>query len=227
MLSKAQLKRFSSLKHKKNRIREGLFMVQGRKAFHDAAPYFELVATIEAPSEIVKVTTLDASPDIIGIFRIPDETPPLKIEDNEFAVVLDGIQDPGNLGTIIRTAHWFGVKKIFCSPDTVDVYNPKVVQATMGSIAKVGVTYVPLEDLFHQNPGKPVYGLLLEGEDIFTIESLKPGFILMGSEGHGPSMKVKRLINVPLTIPPKDSNNHPDSLNVATATAITLSQLLK
>lgn len=227
MLSKAQLKRFSSLRQKKHRTREGLFMVQGHKAFGDAKPFFELVAVIDQPSDIAKVTTLEDLPDVIGIFKIPEQKKDLKFCGEEFAVVLDGIQDPGNLGTIIRTAHWFGIKKIFCSLDTVDVYNPKVVQATMGSIAKVDVIYCKLQELFECNRQLPVYGLLLEGENIFNTKSPNPGFILMGSEGHGPSEDSRARITMPLTIPPRNPTDHPESLNVAIATAITLSQLLK
>ena len=141
-------------------------------------------------------------------------------------LALDGVQDPGNLGTIIRIADWFGIEHIFCSPDTADVYNPKVVQATMGSIARVHIHYLPLPDLFASLPeGTPVYCTFLDGENLYE-QTLSPGgIIVMGNEGNGISPEVARHINRRLLIP-----NYPpgretaDSLNVAIATAITCAE---
>ena len=142
------------------------------------------------------------------------------------ALALDGVQDPGNLGTIIRIADWFGIKSIICSMDSADVYNPKVIQATMGSIARVRVLYTPLPDLFDRLPEDvPVYGTFLDGEDIYAQPLSAHGIIVMGNEGNGISAEVARHINRRMLIP-----NYPrgretaDSLNVAIATAITCAE---
>lgn len=178
-------------------------------------------------SEIRKISTLENLPEIIAIYRIPEINIDLKVERSNFYLALDDIQDPGNLGTILRTAHWFGVKTIFCSRGTVDLYNPKVVQSTMGSISKVSVCYCDLEALFSENQGIPVYGLVLDGKNIFEQKNFKPGFILMGSEGHGPKESSLKYVTESLTIPPSDPLDYPDSLNVGVATAITLAQMIK
>lgn len=226
-ISKNRINKYAMLRLKKYRDREGLFLVQGRKAVDDTLPYFELEAMIENEPDIRKITTLENVPDVIAVYRIPQTRRNLEVESDRFTLVLDGVQDPGNMGTIIRTAHWFGVKRIFCSPDTVDVYNPKVVLSTMGSIAKVDVTYCSLTELFDSNPGLPIYGMLLEGRNIFETDNLRPGFIVMGNEGHGPKESTRSRITEGLTIPAANPGDAPDSLNVAIATAITLSQLLK
>lgn len=228
-LSKSKISKFAMLRHKKYRDKECLFIVQGEKAVKDTLPFFELEALIEDEEAIKKISTLEKIPDVIAIFKIPQssKTNLTNLPENTFILVLDGVQDPGNLGTIVRTAHWFGIKHIFCSYDTVDIYNPKVVMSTMGSIAKVDVTYCNLSELFDSNPEIPVYGLMLDGENIFKLDRLKPGFIVMGSEGHGPSISTRNKITHALTIPAANSLDHPDSLNVAIATAITLSQILK
>lgn len=233
-LSKAKISRYALLRHKKYRDRERLFIVQGKKAVADTICHFEAEAVIEDLDAIRKISTLENIPDVIAVYRIPErhfssELPDIGMEEmsSVFSLVLDGIQDPGNLGTIIRTAHWFGIKRIFCSRDTVDLYNPKVVMSTMGSIARIEVIYCNLETLLSRYRGIPVYGLLLDGENIFKQGKLPYGFILMGSEGHGPTEKLREYISRPLTIPPAESANHPDSLNVAVATAVTLSQLVK
>ena len=138
-------------------------------------------------------------------------------------LALDGVQDPGNLGTIIRVADWFGIVRIFCSRDTSDVYNPKVIQATMGSIARVDVVYTDLLDLFSSLPsGYPLYGTFLDGDDIYKRSLTPNGIIVMGNEGKGISPSVSKYINNRLLIPnfPKGRQTA-DSLNVAIATAIT------
>lgn len=244
-ISKNKTGRYAMLRNKKYRDREGLFLVQGVKAVNDTLGLYDVEAIILGPgavklpeyddftvleakeSDLKKISSLENTPDVIAIYRIPEPADrSLPVEKGEFSLVLDGVQDPGNLGTIVRTAHWFGIKNIFCSPDTVDLYNPKVVQSTMGSISKVRVIYCDIPALFDANPEMPVYGLLLHGKDIYRETHLKAGFIVMGSEGHGPGPEVCKRITTPLTIPPADPQNHPDSLNVAIATAITLSTIL-
>lgn len=145
------------------------------------------------------------------------------VSDNKLYLALDGVQDPGNLGTIIRIADWFGIEKIFCSHETADVWNPKVIQATMGSIARVEVVYVSLAELFDSLPqSMPVYGTMLDGEDISNIKLENSGIIVMGNEGNGISEEIARRLTHKLLIPnyPK-GHSTADSLNVAIATAIT------
>lgn len=226
-LSKAKIKKYSLLRHKKYRDKEGLFLVQGKKNIDDTSDYFELEDIITDKLDIEKITTLENAPDKIAVYKIPSKKFSLKAERDNFYLVLDGIQDPGNLGTIVRTAHWFGITKIFCSRESVDIYNPKTVSGTMGSLAKVDVIYCDLKDLFGENPEIPVYGLGLKGENLYEIKDLPPGFIVMGNEGHGLREETLAKIKRILTIPPKNKDNRPESLNVAIATAITLSQILK
>ena len=245
-LSKTQISKYTSLQRKKGRDREGMFLVQGAKAVADTIGHFKTELILidnkleNVPSildgepilrvsenDIKKISTLDNPPEIVAIYKIPETTHNLKRSPDEFAIVLDGIQDPGNIGTIIRTAHWFGIDTIFCSKGTADIFNPKVVQSTMGSIAKVKIIYCDLSQLFENNPETPVYGLLLEGENIFTQNKFQPGFILMGSEGHGPKEETLAYVTKKLTIPAKNPSDAPDSLNVGVATAITISQMIK
>ena len=138
------------------------------------------------------------------------------------AIALDGVQDPGNLGTIIRIADWFGVSQIYCSRDTADVYNPKVIQATMGSIARVEVSYTELNKLIDSLPDEyPLYGTLLDGNNIYEEPLSEGGLIIMGNEGNGISSKIRAKINHRLLIPNyPEGHETADSLNVAIATAI-------
>ena len=144
----------------------------------------------------------------------------------EIILALDGVQDPGNLGTIIRIADWFGITQIVCSKDTVDVFNPKVVQATMGSIAHISISYVDLFSFLKSVPEDvPIYGTVLDGEDIYTKELSSNGIIIMGNEGKGISDPIKSLITERLFIPNfTDGRDTAESLNVAIATAITCSE---
>ena len=248
-ISKGKLSKYALLRHKKYRVKEGLFMVQGEKAVEDTLGKFDVEAILSvsperysflkdkrniftvSDNEIKKISSLENIPGIIAIFKIPTDSDSsknkLSMPKGEFSLALDGVQDPGNLGTIIRTTHWFGIKRIYCSHDTVDVFNPKVVMSTMGSIAAVKVISCSLTELIEHNPDLPVYGLLLEGENIFKIKNLTPGLIIMGSEGHGIAEETRRKITQGLTIPASDNSDRPESLNVAIATAITLSQLIK
>lgn len=140
----------------------------------------------------------------------------------KLTLVLDGVQDPGNLGTIIRIADWFGIEDIICSKDTVDVYNPKVVQATMGSIVRVRVSYMDLKQLFEAIPPTlPVYGTLLEGNNMYSEQLSHNGIIIMGNEGKGISPQIRQFITKGLRIPNyPEGRDTADSLNVAVATAI-------
>lgn len=243
-LSKSKASVLSSLSSKKMREKHGLFIVEGCKSVTDTLGFFDLdcvVATkdwIDGHPEIMvrygnrlltatsatirKISSLSTPSDVMAVYRIPDKTNVSEIDADKLYIVLDGVQDPGNLGTIVRTADWFGVDTIFASEDTVDVFNPKTVQSTMGSLCRVKVVYTDLLRLFDENQRMPVYGTLLEGEDIFSAELKKSGFIVMGNEGNGISSGVKTKISCPLYIPPYNPKSHGESLNVAIATAITL-----
>ena len=149
----------------------------------------------------------------------------LSMVNGQLSIALDSVQDPGNLGTIIRIADWFGISNIICSEDTVDAYNPKVVQATMGSIARVNIIYTNLLELLDGLPADfPVYGTLLDGENIYTQELTPHGLIIMGNEGNGISDAVRQRVNRRLLIPDFHNGDTADSLNVAIATAITCSE---
>lgn len=172
--------------------------------------------------DIEKISTLKTPQDVIGLVKIP-KWPQLNYNSlkNRFSLVLDNVQDPGNMGTIIRTADWFGIADIICSEDTVDVYNPKVVQATMGSLARVNVHYTSLAQVLPQI-NLPVFGAMLDGENIYNTGFGTEGLLVMGNEGNGISPDIERLISTKITIP---RAGEAESLNVAIATAILCSEI--
>ncbi|MCM1377087.1 MAG: RNA methyltransferase [Clostridium sp.] len=245
-LSKTKGSLYSRLKTTKMRRKEALFTVEGTKCVADTIRHFELealVATtdwIDSHTEFVsefksrvfstsqqtldKISTLTTPPKVIAIYRMPAPARISFLLQPDIYLMLDGIQDPGNLGTIIRTAHWFGVKKIFASPETVSPFNPKTIQASMGSIAAVDVIFCNLSQLAMDNPEIPVYCLDLDGENLFCSQLPTSAFIVMGNEGHGVSETLRLLASRSFLIPPVNPSDHPDSLNVAIATSITLSQ---
>lgn len=245
-LSKSKISLFASLGQKKFRRRNSLFIVEGRKSVEDTIRHFDLEALIladnkeagsyEVPSDKIfeaseavrrKISSLTTVPDVMAVYRLPadpDDLPDCRVNRHGLNLILDGIQDPGNLGTIIRTAHWFGVRKIFASNDTVDVYNAKVIQSTMGSLPHVEVLYCDVVELLAQFPDMPVYGTLLSGENIYEADLKNEGFIIMGNEGKGIRDNLLSLITYALKIPPYYRDSHSESLNVAIATAITLSE---
>ena len=175
-------------------------------------------------TDVEKISTMKTPQDIIALVKMP-EWPVLSenVLQNKFSIVLDGIQDPGNMGTIIRTADWFGIKHIICSDDTVDVYNPKVVQATMGSIAHVNVYYTGLE-AFLAKIKLPVFGALLEGENIYKTNFGSEGLVIMGNEGNGLRPEIQKLVSKSITIP---RIGKAESLNVAIATALFCSEITR
>jgi TrmH family RNA methyltransferase len=162
--------------------------------------------------------------DALGVFKMPNDEPfDMGILDKELCLCLDGVQDPGNMGTIVRTADWFGIKHIICSPKTADVYNPKTIQATMGSISRVKVYYTDLDYFFNNVPeGTPVYGTVLDGENIYNKTLTANGIIVMGNEGNGVSDDVKRRLTDKLFIPSykPEGERGAESLNVSIATAV-------
>ena len=173
-------------------------------------------------SELSRISALSTPQAILALVQIPKKTDlnATKLE-NLFLLALDGVQDPGNLGTIIRTADWFGLNTIICSMDTAEVYNPKVVQASMGSLSRVNLIYTNLEDFFDQT-NIPVYGALLDGKSIYETNFGQEGIILLGNEGNGISTELQSRINFPVTIP---RYGKAESLNVAISASIFCSEL--
>ena len=234
-LSKNQVKWVRSLQQKKQRDLEGVFVAEGHKCVEELCSAFELVLMVTPDNatevEISQMSNLRTPQGVIGVFRKRGE-----MGDRQWAmgngviVALDGVQDPGNLGTIIRTCDWFGIKDIYCSKDTADCYNPKVVQATMGALARVRVHYIDLEEWLKQikEDGLPVYGTLLEGGNMYhegAIVDKSKGVIVMGNEGNGISPTVRELITHPIRIPSYPENAETsESLNVGIATAIVLAE---
>lgn len=243
MISKNLIKLIRSLELKKYRRKENLFVAEGRKVVGDLMAIqkpHRIVATSEwydsnpnvaedvivTDDELKKVSFLQHPQQVLALFEIPGNDIQSTDTSERLVIALDGVQDPGNMGTIIRIADWFGITDIICSEDTVDAYGPKVVQATMGSIARVNIRYTSLPAfLSSQKEDVDIYGTFLDGNDIYTSRLSNSGIIIMGNEGNGVSDEVARLVNKRLFIP-----NYPagrdtaESLNVAIATAITCAE---
>ena len=170
--------------------------------------------------ELKKISALKTANTAVAIFKIPEQN---ASSSEGLTLVMDAIRDPGNLGTIIRLSDWFGVAQLVCSLDTVDCYNSKVVQATMGSIARVSIKYCDLSE-YLINASLPIYGGVLNGENIYTSETPKKAILVLGNEGNGISDQIMALISNKITIPQFGASQKTESLNVATATAILLSE---
>lgn len=233
MISKNQIKFVRQLEQKKNRRKEGLFVAEGPKVVGDLLRAGFKAHSIFATNEWVhqgqafqevneeelrRVSFLQHPQQVLALFEMPTRQ---LTEVPILSIALDDVQDPGNLGTIIRIADWFGITTIYCSENTADAWSPKVVQATMGSIARVNIIYTNLQTLI-KDAKVPVYGTLLDGENIYTQDLTKEGIIVMGNEGNGISTEIRQLINRKLLIP--QFHEGPESLNVAIATAITCSE---
>ena len=248
MLSKAKIKFIQSLEHKKKRKEEQLFVAEGPKVVGDLLPYFAcrlLVATpywlkLHHPSnvteiievsdeELHKASFLKTPQEVLAVFEISSTPLPSDLAQHELCLALDDVQDPGNLGTIIRLADWFGIRHIVCSKGTTDAFSPKTVQASMGAVSRVAVHYTDLPEYLntirHDMPQVPIYGTFLEGNNIYDEQLSTNGIIIMGNEGNGISRTVGEYVTDKLFIP-----NYPEgcvtseSLNVAIATAITCSE---
>jgi TrmH family RNA methyltransferase len=243
MLSKSQISLLKSLQQKKERIEHRLFLVEGYKSVIEFinSPYqveaiyhttsfdpkvLKLSQKINlceiSVTDLEKISSLKTPQEITALIKMPD-WPPLNytILKQKFSLVLDGIQDPGNMGTIIRIADWFGIKNIICSDDTVDVYNPKVVQASMGSLSRINVYYTNLTAILQQT-GLPAFGAMLTGENIYRTDFGEEGLIVLGNEGSGIRPEVERLVSKAVTIPRKGKA---ESLNVAIAAALFCSEI--
>ena len=254
MISKAKLKYVRSLAQKKYRLQEHVFVAEGPKIVNDIMKDIRpcmIIATTEwltanqnrlnsstdtievTDEELIKVSFLQHPQMVFAVFPLPpkeDETylakEAFRMIEHQLCLALDGIQDPGNLGTIIRIADWFGIEHIFCSHETADAYSPKVIQATMGSINRVKIHYVNLSTLLANLPAEyPVYGTLLNGKDIYQQPLTGHGLIIMGNEGNGISPEIRSKINRKLLIPNfPQGRETTDSLNVAIATAVTCAE---
>ena len=238
MLSKARIKIIQSLHLKKYRNELKLFVVEGKKqvaelltsnyqiscliATHNwamqHAQYItnntELITVSD--DELKKVSLLQAPQGVLALVQMPDINYLPELLTNNFTIVLDGIQDPGNLGTIVRIADWYGIKNIVCSLDCVDIYNPKTIQATMGSFARVNVYYIDLIEVLNQID-LPVYGALMQGESLHTVQLHKNALLIIGNEGKGISENLLQYITNPITIP---KFGEAESLNAGVAAAI-------
>lgn len=239
MISKNQQKYIRQLEQKKYRKREGCFVAEGTKVVGDLLKRYQPLAlyateswdapkgvgyTLVSEEELQRVSFQQHPQQVLAIFPIPQPTAPVSLRGS-LTLALDGVQDPGNLGTIIRIADWFGIDTIICSEETADAWNPKVIQATMGSIARVNVIYANLLELLDTLPSDyPVYGTFLDGENIYTQTLSGEGLIIMGNEGNGISDAVRAKVNRRLLIPDFHQGDTADSLNVAIATAITCSE---
>lgn len=237
MVSKNQIKLITSLQQKKYRSIEKLFFAEGVKVVQELLQSnFELKhlyttqhdfdaidfskKTIITDSDLKKISALTTANTCLAVFKIPNSE---YIIPKGLIVALDDIRDPGNLGTIIRLCDWFGIKNIVCTTSTVDVYNPKVVQATMGSIARVNVNYIDLVS-FIETAKLPVFGTFMDGNNIYNEKLPSEGIIVMGNEANGISDSITKSITKRLTIPRFGDVLKTESLNVATATAIILSE---
>ena len=237
-LSKRQLKLITSLQQKKYRVKHNLFVAEGLKVvkellnsdleyehlfvledyfFEDINTEFQ---TIISEAELKKISSLKTPNKILALFKIPAAT--VLLEDG-FIVALDDVNDPGNLGTIIRLCDWFGIQQLVCSKNTVDCYNQKVIQSTMGSITRVQINYVDLEE-YIRNTTLPVYTADMEGDNVYTTTLKNDAVLIMGNEANGISKEINSLVTNKLTIPRFGDNQVTESLNVATATAILLSE---
>jgi len=254
MLVKSQLKLIRSLQQKKYRNQHGLFFVEGKKTVEELLasnlkPYKvycldfetfdvpEVILVQVTTAELKQISCLKNPPGILGVFYIPKEA---AIDLSDWMVALDDVSDPGNLGTIIRLCDWFGIQHIICSKNTVDCYNPKVLQATMGSIARVHLHYIDLNHFLQDakvpvygafmdrasvyNTNLPVYGAFMDRASVYNTNLPKKGILVMGNEANGISKEVSALISQEISIP-QFGNTTTESLNVATATAILLNEV--
>lgn len=235
MISKNQIKLIQQLKQKKHRAANNLFVAEGIKTITEllnshielehlyTTKTFNITSnseTLITETELKKISFLNSPNQAVALFQTPK---PKAIDTNDLIVALDNVRDPGNLGTIIRLCDWFGITNLVCNNETVDCYNPKVIQATMGSISRVNITYLDLAE-FLKETTTTVYGTFLNGENIYSTALSKKGIVVLGNEANGISKEIEELTNSRITIPQFGTTKNTESLNVATATAILLSE---
>jgi TrmH family RNA methyltransferase len=236
MITKNEIKRIKSLQNKKDRKELQLFVAEGEKTVRDllksgwvseriyaTQSFGNAEEKLISSKEMERMSSLKSPSSVLGVFRIPLQQ---SFSHEGRILALDGVTDPGNLGTIIRLCDWFGIATLICSLDTVDCYNPKVVQATMGSLSQVNYVYTDLVS-FLKNTDKPIYGTLLTGSSVYDLPLDSEGILLLGSESHGLSEEVKTYINHAVTIPRFGAEEGAESLNVAIAAAIVLGQAFR
>ncbi len=236
-ISNNQLKIITSLSQKKYRQKHKLFIAEGIKVVNEllnssfeidtlfAVADFETDISLDriiriSEKDLQKISNLKTPNKVLGLFKIPDEKP---LQRNGITIALDAINDPGNLGTIIRLCDWFGVSQLVCSKDTVDCYNQKVVQASMGSLTRISITYIDLETYLKES-SVPTFIADMEGENVYKTQLPKEGILIMGNEANGVSNELKALIKNKISIPRFGETQETESLNVATATAVLLSE---
>lgn len=237
MLSKSRITLITSLKQKKYRLQHQLFVVEGIKTIKEFLnSSYELehlyaierftevsdnIQTVVSDTELKKVSFLKNTNSALAVFKIQ---PVKEIDDSKLLVGLDNVRDPGNLGTIIRLCDWFGVTDLICNSETVDCYNPKVVQATMGSLTRVNVTYLNLEKYISKQ-NIPVFGTFMEGDNLYLTDvDPTSGIVVLGNEANGVSEQIEKLVTQKITIPKFGAVQKTESLNVAMATSIILSE---
>lgn len=236
MVSKNQIKLINSLQQKKYRKLHNLFIAEGKKVIQELieanfslehlfvtkANLFDSRYNSEliSDAELKKITALTTANDCLAVFKIKEQT---SNSSSGLELALDNIKDPGNMGTIIRLCDWFGISKIVCTEETVDIYNPKVVQATMGSLARVEVLYTNLPNYLKASDLE-IFGTFMEGKNIYKQELPSEGIIVMGNEANGISTEIESLVTQKISIPRFGSLQQTESLNVATATAVILSE---
>ena len=236
-ISKNQLKLITSLSQKKYRQKHDLFIAEGVKVLNEllnstfeieilfCTDDFETTISEKkvvriSETELKKVSTLKSPNKALGIFKIPKEK---TLQNSGLTIALDAINDPGNLGTIIRLCDWFGVTQLVCSKDTVDCYNQKVVQASMGSLTRVSIHYTDLENYITKS-NLDTFIADMAGENVYKTKLPKEGILIMGNEANGVSEEIKSLLQYKISIPRFGETQETESLNVATATAILLSE---
>ncbi|MGB1210843.1 MAG: TrmH family RNA methyltransferase [Lacinutrix venerupis] len=235
MLSKSQIKLITRLKQKKYRIADGFFVAEGIKVINEllnSSLQLHYLFTTESfidnneqeilitENELKKISFLTTPNKALAVFKIPEQK---NIETKGLIVALDSVRDPGNLGTIIRLCDWFGVKELICSKETVDCYNPKVVQATMGSITRVNISYLDL-NMFLAETKIPIFGAFMDGENVYKKQLPKEGIIVLGNEANGISKNIEKQVTERIAIPRFGDLQETESLNVATAGSILLSE---
>ncbi len=241
MLTKSQIKYIQSLGHKKHRDAEGLFLAEGPKIvgewlqepglrlqtvyatqqWIDQQDHLTVPVQVVTEDELTKISQLQTPNQVLAVVH-QQERPVTLTAAASLVLALDTIQDPGNLGTIIRIADWFGVNAIVCSQECADIYNSKVVQSTMGSLPRIKILYADLVDWIENQPDCRVYAAVLEGQDVGQMDPLKAGVLVIGNESKGISDRIMEKVNVRITIPRKGKA---ESLNAAVATGILLSKL--
>lgn len=237
MVVKSQIKLIKSLHQKKYRNLHGLFLVEGVKTVGELLDFglrvygvFTTDASILkgrhdsqvliSESELKQMSSLKNPNTVLGVFYKPETR---KVDFKDWVLALDNVSDPGNLGTIIRLCDWFGISHLVCSKDTVDCYNPKVLQATMGSIARVNVVYTDLSQFLRES-GQQIFGAFMDGQSVYGAKLPSSGVLVMGNEAHGISQEIKAVCHKKVGIP-QFGKLTAESLNVATATAVLLNEL--